>query len=185
MPQGPGGPKQPGYLAFAGSIPDALSERAGRLPAAPLVRRGLCTATAKRQRSRPTISRPGQATTITGIFIGYLPAARVAEFQYEIAGATIGAIVEPAKQYAEPSKHPSIEMPSRHRTKNARRTGRPGQAIHDFRVIKPTPKPLSHREGSVTFCRVVDQRKALENPSFTIPAPFPKLPPSPPRTPRR
>ena len=51
--------------------------------------------------------QPGQTTPI----IGYLPDARTAEFQDESPGATTRAIVEPAKQYAEPSNHPSMRKP--------------------------------------------------------------------------
>ena len=40
------------------------------------------------------MSQSGQITAIAGAIIGYLPAARIAEFQYESAGATICAIVE-------------------------------------------------------------------------------------------
>ena len=50
--------------------------------------------------------QPGHTTPITGAITGYLPAARTAEFQDESAGATIRAIVKPAKQYAEPKGTP-------------------------------------------------------------------------------
>ena len=50
--------------------------------------------------------QPSQTTPITGAITGYLPAARIAESQDESAGATIYAIVKPAKQDAEPSSHP-------------------------------------------------------------------------------
>ena len=97
------------------------------------------------------MSQTGQATTITGSFIGYLPGARVAEFRDENSGAVIVAAVETDAAETDEAKSQSIKgiLNLRCQALIEPRTpaGRhePKYAILDFEATEQAAKPHWHR----------------------------------------